>query len=256
VAFDLGRGGDFRARPDAAMGAAAYDAAVGRAADNVAVAGSGGDAAAAGSGSGGVPQGVLGAGTGTVVGGLKGGIGSASAVLADGATVGAVVVLNAAGSAVDWHTGELYGARFGLPGEFGSLHPPEAGEVAAARTRLGHTGADGPPAGQLRATTLTVLGTDATLTPAQCTLLAQMGADGLARAVNPVHTMVDGDVTFSLATCSAPAPADLTALRELLAVAADTVTRALVHAALAAESVRTPAGDWPSYRELFPSAVS
>jgi L-aminopeptidase/D-esterase-like protein len=88
VVFDLGRGGDFRARPDAALGAAALAAAV----------------------AGPSPQGVVGAGTGTLVGGLKGGIGTASETTTSG-TVTALCVVNAAGSAVDPRTGELWAAR-------------------------------------------------------------------------------------------------------------------------------------------------
>ena len=99
VVFDLGRGGDFTARPDASFGGLAYDEA----------AGPGGDAAPV--------AGCVGAGTGAVAGGLKGGVGSASEVLPDGSTVGALVVVNAVGSTVDLGTGELLGARHLLPGE-------------------------------------------------------------------------------------------------------------------------------------------
>jgi putative pantetheine hydrolase len=86
VVFDLGRGGRFEARPDAALGAEAYEAAL--------------------AGAGPVPQGVVGAGTGAVAGGLKGGVGTASAVLEDGTVVAALAVVNAAGSTVDTNTGE------------------------------------------------------------------------------------------------------------------------------------------------------
>lgn len=229
VVFDLGRGGDFAARPDAGFGAAAYD----------------------GAGSGPVARGVVGAGTGAVTGGLKGGVGTASAVLDGGATVAALVVANAAGSAVDPATGELYGARFGLgsssDAEFAGLRRPDPDELAAANLASTVSGA-------LRATTLAVLATDVTLDKAQCGLLAGMGADGLARAVRPVHTMLDGDTTFALSTTSRPAP-DLAGLHALLAAGADCVSRAVVHAMLAAETVRTPAGEWLSYRDALPSAL-
>jgi putative pantetheine hydrolase len=237
VVFDLGRGGDFAARPDAATGLAAYREATGPA------------------GAGPVVCGVVGAGTGAVVGALKGGVGSASAVLSSGATVAALVVLNAAGSAVHQPTGELYGARFGLGSgaraEFAALRPPDPAELAAALDAgLLRSALDGP----LRATTLSVLGTDARLSKAECCLLAGMGADGLARGVRPVHTMVDGDTTFALSTAARPAP-ELADLHELLAAGADCVTRAIVHAVLAAESVHTPAGTWPAYTALLPSTL-
>jgi len=244
VCFDLGRGGDFGARPTAATGAEAFEAA------------------ASPTGTGPVAQGVIGAGTGAAVGGLKGGIGSASVVLpgsgsvggapaAGDVTVAALVVLNAAGSAVDPATGELYGARFGLPGEFGHLDRPDPRELTALLERdVLRAG----PGVALRATTLAIIATDAALTPAQTTLLAQMGADGLARAVRPVHTMVDGDTTFALATGSGPVPTFDT-VHGILVAAADCVSRAIVHAALAAETVRTPAGEWLSYADALPSAL-
>jgi putative pantetheine hydrolase len=67
--------------------------------------------------------------------------------------------------------------------------------------------------------------------------------------------MLDGDLTFALSTSARPAP-EPAGLHALLAAAADCVSRAIAHAMLAAESVRTPGGEWPSYRELFPSALS
>ena len=224
VVFDLGRGGEFARRPDAAFGAAAYDAAV------------------SGAGAGPVAQGAVGAGTGAVAGGLKGGVGSASVRLADGTTVAALVVVNAVGATADPATGELYGARFGLPGEFGLALPTE-GPVPGLGT---------VPA---LATTIGVIATDAALTKAQCAKVAGVGHDGLARAVRPVHSMFDGDTLFTLATGAAAAPAPA-ALHDLLTAAADCVSRAVVHAMLAAVTVTTPAGTWRSYRNVYPSAFA
>lgn len=239
VVFDLGRGGDFAARPDAATGAAAYDAA----------------------GPGPVAQGGCGAGAGALAGGLKGGIGTASAVLDGGATVAALVVVNAAGSAVDPDTGQLHGARFGLDGEFPALAPgPQAVaalRAAARRSRLVAPG-HGPVADQAgnttgpgpgTATSLVVVATDVTLDKAGCARLAAMGHDGLARALDPVHTVLDGDTVFGLATGAhaAPAPPTLVALQ---AAAAHTVSRAVAHALLAARTVSTPAGTYRCYRDL------
>jgi putative pantetheine hydrolase len=228
VIFDLGRGGEFTHRPGPGFGADAYAEALGV------------------TGAAPVRQGAVGAGTGAVAGGLKGGVGTASAVLADGTTVAALVVVNSAGSTVYSRTGELYGARFGLPGEFGSLRPPTAAEVAAASSVLA-------PAPTL-ATTIGVIATDASLTKAQCAKVAGVGHDGLARAVRPVHSMVDGDTLFTLATAVRPAPGDA-ALHDLLTAAADCVTRAVVHAMLAVGTVTTPAGTWRAYRDVFPSAL-
>jgi len=226
--FDLGRGGDFATRPDPGTGAAAYDAAV------------------AVGGVDGVGQGVLGAGTGALAGGLKGGVGTASAVLPAGGTVAALVVVNAVGSAVDPVTGELYGRRHGLEGEFPALRPGAAGlcalRAAAARRMPG-----GSRPGMN--TTLAVLATDATLDKAGCARLAAMGHDGLARALDPVHTALDGDAVFAVATGARPAP-ELVELVALQAAAANAVSRAVVHAMLGAVTVTTPAGTFRCYRDL------
>ncbi|MEQ3550344.1 P1 family peptidase [Pseudonocardia nematodicida] len=214
VVFDLGRGGDVTARPDATTGAAAYDAATG----------------------GPVEQGSVGAGTGAVSGGLRGGIGSASVVLETGATVAALVVLNSAGSAVDLRTGEVLGARSGLPGEFPGGPPSDAVREAAAEAYARHVS----PLGT--ATTLVVVGTDAALDKVGCSRLATMAHDGLARAISPVHTIRDGDCAFALATGTGPVP-DAAGTYLLQAAAADVTARAVAHALLAAQ----PAPDVPSY---------
>lgn len=222
VIFDLLRGGQYWTRPDASFGQEAY-------ADAVA--------------NGATAQGCIGAGTGAKLGVLKGGIGSASQLLPDGTTVAALVVANAFGSAVDQETGELYAARFGLPGEFDGLHP----HVARAEGSDGLAMPAWPGAGDMqpgRATTLAVIATDARLTKAQCQKVAGIGHDGLARAVRPVHTMLDGDTIFTLATGRRDAP-DAVALHGVLVAAADCVTRAVGHAALAALAL----GDMPSYRD-------
>jgi L-aminopeptidase/D-esterase-like protein len=221
VLFDLGRGGNFGSRPDAATGAAAYDAAAG------------GPVA-----QGPIAQGCVGAGAGAVAGGLKGGVGTASAVLAGGAVVAALVVVNAVGSPVDPGTGTLWGARFGLDGEFGELPRPDPAALRAAAAGA----RDGLRAGT--ATTLAVLATDLTLDPAGCGRLATVGHDGYARAIVPVHTVFDGDTVFALSTATRPAP-DPAGLFALHAAAADVVARAVVHAMLAATSAR----GWTSYRE-------
>lgn len=248
--FDLGRGGDWRARPDAATGRAAAEAA------------------AASEPGAPVVCGCVGAGTGAVVGGLRGGVGTASTVLeGSGVTVAALVVANAVGSPLDPMTGVLYGA-YGDPlfaAEGASDGPPAypAAEVhsaamrrlAEARERSGM-----PPMN----TTLVVVGTDAELTRAQAHKVAGTAHDGIARAVRPVHLLNDGDTVFALATGARPlaegraAPggrkvdtAGPLALNPVLAASADMVSRALVRAVLAAEGVRGPGGDFPSYRGLY-----
>ena len=84
------------------------------------------------------------------------------------------------------------------------------------------------------ATTLGVIATDATLSKAECQKVSGLGHDGLARAINPVHTLLDGDTLFTVATGERPAP-DLAGLYALMAAAGDCVTRAVGHAMLAAD---------------------
>ncbi|NEB05110.1 P1 family peptidase [Streptomyces sp. SID13726] len=228
--FDLGRGGDFRARPDAGTGRAAVEAAA---------------ASAFGAP---VREGCVGVGTGAVVGGMKGGVGTASAVLASGVTVAALVVVNAMGAVVDPVSGVLYGEVFG-----GRVEVPSEGVHAAARARLAEAvGRSAPP---LLNTTLAVVATDAVLTKAQAQKVAGTAHDGIARAVRPVHMLNDGDTVFALATgvqggrgFGVEHPLGL---NDVLAAGADLVTRAIVRAVRAAESVSGVGGDWPAYGELY-----
>lgn len=232
VVFDLGRGGSFANRPGPEHGAAALRAATADPPDQP------------------LAQGCVGAGTGTVAGGFKGGVGTASAVLDTGATVAAFVVLNAMGSILDERTGELLAARSLLPGEL-PLDRPDAAELAAYRARARPAA---PPFSPTQNTTLAVVATDATVTKAQCRRLAGAGHDGLARAVNPVHTLFDGDTIFGVGTGARPAPEPAEQLL-LLQAAAECVTRAIAHAVVAARSTTTAAGSWSSYRDTFPSGV-
>jgi len=222
VLFDLGRGGRFDARPTAATGAAAYDAAT----------------------AGPIAMGSVGAGTGAVAGGLKGGIGTASTVLLDGTTVAALVAVNAVGSPVHLPTGELLGARSGLPDEF---EPPTPGPAAVAALADAFLSRAAPAPGT--ATSLAVVATDATLDKVGCGRLATVAHDGYARALDPVHTVMDGDTIFGLATGDRPAP-DPQLLFAIHAAAATVVTRAIVHGLLSATAVTTAGGHWPSYRSL------
>ena len=231
VLFDLGRGGEFANAPTAADGADAFAVAAADA----------------------VLQGCVGAGTGARAGGLKGAIGSASAVLDDGTTVAALVALNSFGAPHDERTGELLAARYGLGDEFAHVGVPSADELAAARARA-DAAYEGQPVRPGMATVIGVIATDATLTKAQCQKVSGLGHDGLARAIHPVHTLLDGDTLFTLATGRRPAP-ELPALHALMVAAGDCVTRAVGHATLAAESVANGTVDLRSYRDAFPSAV-
>jgi L-aminopeptidase/D-esterase-like protein len=232
--FDLIGGGEFTNRPDASFGRAALGAASSSA----------------------MVQGNVGAGTGARAENLKGGIGSASVVLPSGVTVAALVALNSGGNVVDLETGELYGARYGLGGEFWMLDSPKAEEVAAAKTLLS---VPSP-----RNTALVVVATDAALAKNECCRVAMAAHDGLARSITPVHCMSDGDVVFSLATGTVALPdgpghntiitgsSRPAHLDQMMAAGANVVVRAVVYATLNATSV----GSTLSYLDCYPSARS
>jgi len=200
--FDLGRGGEFGAHPGEALG---YEAAV---------------AAASPAGTD-VGRGVVGAGTGALVGRrFKGGVGTASVRLdgdEEGVVVAALAVVNA----------------FGLP-----LLP---GAPAAA----------GGAAGPALNTTLAVVATNATLDPAETSRTATTAHDGLARALDPVHTLSDGDTVFALATGARPLPgarpARVASLVRVQAAAAEAVRRAVLDGVLSAETVTAAGVTYPRW---------
>jgi L-aminopeptidase/D-esterase-like protein len=190
--------------------------------------------AAAAASSGQSEQGCVGAGTGASVGKLlgpqnatKGGIGTAS-VRAGGATVGALVVVNAGGDVVDPATGQIVaGARDPKTGAF-------ADSVA-----LIVAGAESPPPGAQ--TTLAVVATDAALSVEQANHLASLAHDGLARTIRPAHTMFDGDTAFALATGTGPPPQPDEVTR-LAVLVVEVVERATLNAVRRA----TPMGGLPA----------
>jgi len=233
VIFDLGRGGGFQARPEPSWGADAIAAA-----DD-----------------GPVALGNHGAGAGARARSLKGGVGSASVRLDDGTTVGALVVVNAAGSTVDGD-GNLYGARYGIGDEFTHLRTPTEPPPPAAP---GRNLIPGPPMN----TVIAVVATDVPLDKAAARRMAMVAHDGLARVLDPIHTLVDGDSIFGLSTripdddrprLSVTDPTAIGQLETVFTAGSRTLSRAIVHAMLNAETVRTPAGTIPSYRDAYPSA--
>lgn len=178
--------------------------------------------------------GSTGAGTGATTATLKGGLGSASAILSDGTTVGAVVAVNALGSAVNPETGQFWAAAFELGGEFGGLGftPPDP---TAAPALKGHGGA----------TTIAIVATDATLTQAEATRMAVAAHDGMARALVPSHTPFDGDLVFAAAT-AARGPTDPVQLGH---AAACCLSRAIAHGVFMAKAT---AGDGlPTWQERY-----
>jgi L-aminopeptidase/D-esterase-like protein len=177
-------------------------------------------------------MGCVGAGTGALSGGIKGGLGTTSQVLNSGLTVAALVAVNSFGSVIDPATGAPWEAGLEIAGEFG-----EQGRRAVALPPL-------PSPSPIQNTTIGVVATDAVLTKAQAQKVAQMAHDGMARAIRPAHTMFDGDTIFCLATGKRPLPdaagffaaPKAEALNGLGHAAAECMSRAIVHAVLAARS--------------------
>ena len=219
VLFDIVLG-DPKIRPDAQAGYAACEAASSKP----------------------PAQGNVGAGSGALVGkifgierAMKGGIGSAS-VTVDGITVGALVACNALGDVID---------------------PDSAQVLAGARSANGKTlmdtrrallrGAGPKPFLAGTNTSIGVIATDAVISKVQATKLAQMAHDGLARSINPVHTMSDGDTLFMLGTGRAGKSIGMMVLGTMVAEA---TARAVVQAVRQAQSVRIGKSYWPAMRDL------
>ena len=139
--------------------------------------------------------GSVGAGAGTTLANVKGGLGSASARLANGITVAALVAVNAVGQATVGDTAHFWAAPFEVGDEFGGLGYPSPFSRHDATAVRGK--ADARVGGN---TTIAVVATDARLTKAEAKRLAIMAHDGFARALWPVHTPFDGDLVFALAT--------------------------------------------------------
>lgn len=184
----------------------------------------------------------VGAGYGAVAGQLKGGLGSASARLEDGIVVAALVAVNAVGSVLIPGTECFWAWPFEQEGEFGGARPTpgplDLTDPMAGTKVAGHT--------QGQNTSIGVVATNAGLTPAEAKRVAIMAQDGLARAIRPVHTPMDGDTLFALSTGTEAVgdPRYLT-IAKIGALAADCVARAVARGVYEAE----PLWQTPSYRK-------
>lgn len=234
VIFDLGRGGQFGARPTAEFGRRAVRAAR----------------------AGGIARGATGAGTGARAGGMQGGVGMASTTVQIEQrrfTVAALAVVNSSGSPVDPATAFPWCPPAPLRRPSPSERAAWSVAVSTARAQRGV-----PPMN----TTIGVVATDADLTRPEAGRLAQSAHDGLARAIRPAHALVDGDTIFGLATASAATPVGgsgylrgeasrASVLDQLYAAAADVFAIACTDAVLTAATI----GDLLAYRDLCPSAL-
>jgi L-aminopeptidase/D-esterase-like protein len=184
-----------------------------------------------------------GAGLGAVAGAYKGGLGSASAVLENGATVGALVAVNAVGSPLMPGSDAFWAWPFEIDDEFGGRRP---GAVSAVGLPADMKVAVKPGAN----TTIAIVATDADLTRIELKRLAIMAADGFPHALRPVHTPFDGDLVYTVSTGRRPleGPRPLAVLA-LGALAADTLARAIARGVYEAKTL----GPFRSYRDTFPA---
>ena len=180
---------------------------------------------------------------------MRGGLGSASAVVPgveaeDGSpiTAGALVAVNAAGAVTYGDSAHFLAAPFEEGKEFGGRGLPESSSKLSWAPAL-----KGLP---IANTTLCILATDAILTRGDCKRLAIMAAAGMARAISPVFTPLDGDIVFALAAGKHALRDSVRSLALLGAAAAGCVTRAIARGVFEAAGC-LPDGTKP-YRELFP----
>jgi L-aminopeptidase/D-esterase-like protein len=216
ILYDLGVGDNPNVRPTAECGYVAASQAT----------------------SGPIPEGSVGAGAGATIGkiggrerAMKGGIGTAAIALPNGLVVAALVAVNAVGDVIDPSTGTIVAGVRSLDGTLLADARTVLRDPAQVLTRDGES------------TTIGVVATNARLTKAQAGHLARMAHDGLARAVRPAHTPMDGDTIFSLATGTWSGDGSLLTIGSL---AADAMAEAIVRAARMATGVP----GFPATRDL------
>jgi L-aminopeptidase/D-esterase-like protein len=173
--------------------------------------------------------GTAGGGFGATTVDLKGGLGSASAVTPSGFTVGALVVVNALGSAVIGGGPHFWAAPFEEGDEFGGLGSPP--HVLPEQRRLCWKGAPEP------ATTIAVVATDAALSKAMTKRLAISAHGGLAKALSLSHALFDGDTVFAAATGRTGLSDPPNDVIEICATAANCLARAVARGVYAASAL-------------------
>jgi L-aminopeptidase/D-esterase-like protein len=228
--YDLNRGGDPKARTSAEWGYLAAQATE----------------------DGPVRQGSVGGGTGARAGGMRSGVGTASVYLGDGVWVGALVVVNPAGSPVNPADCTLWGAQYGIGDELAGYRAPDAAECEARSGASAPGGSD-----DSLNTTIAVVATNAPLEKAAAQRMSGNAHDGMARAIQPIHTLADGDTVFAVSTGEGEPlqvndPADSGQLNAIFNAGASTLARAVTKAVLSAESHGTSR----SYCDLYPSACA
>ena len=192
--------------------------------------------------------GSVGAGAGATCASLKGGLGSASLVLDNGITVGALVAANPTGQVCVGDSKYFWAGAYEMNGEFGGLGPcPDKVSFAdGARTKQDfatHSMTKGAN------TTIAIIATDALLSNAQAKRLAVAGQDGMARAIVPSHTPVDGDLIFAVSAGEIELENPIMDLALLGHAGAVCLSRAISRAIY---SANTQAGDvFPTWQDKF-----
>ncbi len=178
---------------------------------------------------------------------MMGGLGSASLIRDDGLAIGALAAVNAVGSITVGDTPHFWAAPLEMGNEFGGLGSPPVLDTAMQTPFL--------KAGPAQNTTLAVVATNAALTKAELKRLAIMAQTGMARAIFPVNTPLDGDIVFALSVGERILPNPAFDLAELGALAANTLARAIARGVYEAGGI-PGASDVPAYRDAFPDAFS
>lgn len=221
ILMDLGRGGDFKKRPDADFGYKAAEAAT----------------------SDPIKSGRIGMGMGA-----GWGMGTASVKLSNGYTVGAIVGLNPAGSPIDPRTCLPYGIFLELENEFNLVQPSQGECAGASSGRVGpNDGSDNAPTN----TTIALVATDAPLSDLEAERMAVIANAGLARSIRPIHGIGDGDTVFGMSTTPPSYTLSNADLQAIFNAAADALGRAVVHAVVESEQVGSSR---MGYCQAYPSA--
>ncbi|ALG92015.1 MULTISPECIES: P1 family peptidase [Actibacterium] len=183
--------------------------------------------------------GTKGAGTGATTANLKGGLGSASVVLACGVTVGALVAVNPVGAVTMGDGPEFWAAPFEMGAEFGGRGYGRHDPGRTPRYK-GDQGGN---------TTIAIVATDAALTQAQAARVAIAAHDGMARAILPSHTQFDGDLVFAAATGAMPLPDPARDALQLGHAAATCLARAIARGVY--HATPAPGDSLPTWQDRF-----
>jgi L-aminopeptidase/D-esterase-like protein len=188
--------------------------------------------------------GSVGAGLGATTASLRGGLGSASALVEGGFTVAAIVAVNSVGRVVIGEGPHFWAGAWEIGDEYGGLGLPAHVDEEALKpfSKLD----------AMSATTPALVATDAILTKAEARRLAVMAQDGMPRAIHPVHTPLDGDTVFALATGKAAMRDPTLDMLRIGAAAARCLSRAIARAVYEAGRDGRGPTNWPAYRDRFP----